>query len=629
MKSKLGLSKKALVLSYTPTISSALTNNIISRFVVLFVLLAWGCSTPVSEQPSSRPDVIIIISDDQGYGDLSCHGNPYLKTPNLDQLYSQSTRLTDFHVSPTCAPTRSALLTGHYANRTGVWHTIGGRSLLREGEVTMANVFADNGYATGIFGKWHLGDNEPFLPQNRGFQEVLVHGGGGVGQQPDYWNNDYFDDTYFHNGKPEEYSGYCTDVWFDNALDFMGNKSQAEQPFFCYIATNAPHGPYYVEDKYVTPYQDNEQIYNPAFNGMIANLDENVGKLLRYLEENNLAENTLFIFMTDNGTSSGIGNRDGMQIGYNAGMRGKKGSMYEGGHRVPFFLRWPGGNVPTNHDVTDLTAHVDVLPTLVDMLGLQAPSSVAFDGTSLKDLILSNDTSQVSSRILITDSQRLEYPEKWRQSATMQGLWRLINGEELYNLEQDPGQQNDVANQFPNKKDELRQAYKSWWEDIQSTFDDTPHILVCPPQSPVTTLYTHDMHMAEGYNSVAWNQRMVREGMQSEGWWAVEFPQSGTYRVTLHRWPPQLEASFNESLPPRPAVPGTTVDSLATGKALSINRAFISLDEQQEELNLEEYEGVVSFSVPVEVGEYELRAKFEDEAGKLFSAYYVQIERRE
>ncbi|MGD1890437.1 MAG: sulfatase-like hydrolase/transferase, partial [Cyclobacteriaceae bacterium] len=227
--------------------------------------MAGGCSEPASEKVEetvSRPNVIIVVTDDQGYGDMSCHGNPHLPTPNIDLLYSQSTRLTDFHVSPTCAPTRAALLTGHYSNRTGVWHTIGGRSLLREGEVTIADVMAENGYATGIFGKWHLGDNEPFLPQNRGFQEVLVHGGGGVGQQPDYWNNDYFDDTYFHNGKPEKFSGYCTDVWFENDLTFIGDQKEAKKPFFCYIATNAPHSPYYVENKYVTPFQDNEDIFN-------------------------------------------------------------------------------------------------------------------------------------------------------------------------------------------------------------------------------------------------------------------------------------------------------------------------------------------------------------------------------
>ncbi|MEO0334438.1 MAG: sulfatase/phosphatase domain-containing protein, partial [Bacteroidota bacterium] len=327
------------------------------------------------------------------------------------------------------------------------------------------------------------------------------------------------------------------------------------------------------------------------------------------------------------GTSDGIGNRDGEEIGYNAGMRGKKGSMYEGGHRVPFFLRWPGGNIPENHDVTELTAHVDIFPTLVDMLGLEFSSDIKFDGTSLESLIYDGDTSKTASRILITDSQRLEYPEKWRQSSTMQDLWRLINGEELYNLKEDPGQQIDLADRFPEKKEELRAAYESWWQDIQPSFDDTPLIIVCPPESPITTLYTHDMHMAEGYNSVAWNQKLIREGMKSEGWWAVEFPQSGIYQFTLHRWPAELKAKYNESIPVRPAVPSTTVNELPAGTVLNINQASLSIGNHEEIIDLtDDHQGSVTFSVPVDAGEYELWAAFEDESGESFSAYYVEVE---
>ena len=207
-----------------------------------------GCTadTILSSPETSRrkPNVILVITDDQGYGDLACHGNPIIKTPNLDLLHSQSTRLTNFHVSPTCAPTRAALMTGRYCNRTGVWHTIMGRSLLRKDETKMVDSFSDNGYQTAIFGKWHLGDNYPFRPADRGFGEALVHGGGGVGQAPDYWDNDYFDDTYFHNGKPKKFKGYCTDIWFDAAINFI--EKNKEKPFFCYLSTNAPHSPYNV-----------------------------------------------------------------------------------------------------------------------------------------------------------------------------------------------------------------------------------------------------------------------------------------------------------------------------------------------------------------------------------------------
>jgi arylsulfatase A-like enzyme len=195
-----------------------------------------------------KPNVILILTDDQGYGDLACHGNSFIKTPNLDKLHAGSVRFTDYHVATTCAPTRAGLMTGKNCNKVGAWHTIIGRELLRKEEVTMAEIFKKAGYVTGIFGKWHLGDNYPFRPQDRGFDEVLIHGGGGVTQTPDYWNNDYFDDTYFYNGKPQKYNGYCTDVWFSEATKFISKHKK--QPFFCYLATNAPHSPFNITDKY-------------------------------------------------------------------------------------------------------------------------------------------------------------------------------------------------------------------------------------------------------------------------------------------------------------------------------------------------------------------------------------------
>ena len=195
-----------------------------------------------------KPNVVFVLTDDQGYGDLGCHGNTIVKTPNIDRFYDESMRLTDYHVGPTCAPTRAGLLTGHYANSTGVWHTIGGRSLLRKDEYTMANMFSDAGYQTGLFGKWHLGDSYPFRPEDRGFREVVRHGGGGVGNTPDYWENDYFDDTYCANGVWTKYPGYCTDVWFDLGIDFI--QRHKDKPFFCYIATNAPHVPHIVDPGY-------------------------------------------------------------------------------------------------------------------------------------------------------------------------------------------------------------------------------------------------------------------------------------------------------------------------------------------------------------------------------------------
>ena len=591
--------------------------------LLLFVSIASSFSQP------SPPNVIIVISDDQGYGDLSCHGNPWLKTPNIDRLYQESTRLTDFHVSPTCAPTRAALLTGHYANRTGVWHTIAGRSLLRESEVTMADVFAASGYATGIFGKWHLGDNHPFRPQDRGFQEVLVHGGGGVGQSPDYWNNDYVDDTYFRNGTPERQTGYCTDVWFDNALQFINEQQQTDQPFFCYLSTNAPHSPYHVANRYQEPYQDDRRVPDAAFAGMIANLDENLGNLLNYLQRNRLDKNTVLIFMTDNGTSAGVELSDSTEVGFNADMRGKKGSMYEGGHRVPCFIRWPQGGIAAGKDITDLTAHVDVLPTLVDLLDLSLEKAIAFDGLSLAPVLLGEQDS-LDTRTLITDSQRLERPVKWRQSSTMCGPWRLINGEALYNLTNDPGQDQDIAVQYPEMVRQLRSDYEAWWEDIRPVFREVPAITVCPPEEPVTVLHSHDMHMDEGYEMVPWNQQQVREGYRSQGWYAVQVPEAGIYSLEVMRWPPEADATLLAGLPIEPAVPGATVGASAPGHALPIRRVGLSINaEALAQSGSDTIDQGAIFRVPMPTGRHRVRAWFEDEQGDVFAAYYVRIRKEE
>ncbi|MEZ5299201.1 MAG: arylsulfatase [Verrucomicrobiales bacterium] len=286
-------------------------------------------SSPSYRSSAEKPNIVFVITDDQGYGDLGCTGNPVIKTPNLDALAAESVSFEDYHVAPTCSPTRSALLTGHWTNRTGVWHTIAGRSMLRENEITAGQLLKDNGYRTGMFGKWHLGDNYPYRPEDRGFDEVYRHGGGGVGQTPDVWDNAYFDGGYFHNGKIEPANGFCTDVFFEKANDFIRQSAEKKQPFFAYIATNAPHGPLHAPQKYLDLYKGQSDAI-AAFFGMITNIDDNVAKTRALLKELGIYENTIFIFTTDNGTASG-------HPVFNAGMRGNKGSPYDGGHRVPLF----------------------------------------------------------------------------------------------------------------------------------------------------------------------------------------------------------------------------------------------------------------------------------------------------
>ena len=594
----------------------------------LIVLLA-GCQEPVVQvkSPTEKPNVILIITDDQGYGDIGAHGNSVLNTPHLDSLHGRSIRLTDFHVNPTCSPSRAALMTGRNANRTGAWHTIAGRSQLRANEVTMADIFNSNNYQTAIFGKWHLGDNYPFRPQDRGFGEVLVHGGGGVGQQPDFWGNDYFNDTYWHNGEPKTFSGYCTDVWFDEAISFIDQRDK-DQPFFCYISTNAPHGPFWVEDQYSAPYLPDSTVVNPWFYGMIANIDHNMGKLTRFLRERDLERNTLLIFMSDNGTAGGAQiDRETKHVtkGFNAGMRGTKNTPYEGGHRVPCFLYWPEGNLQGGKDITTLSAHVDMLPTLVDLLNLNT-ADLKYDGVSLQSALLGADNLE-SNRILITDSQREETPQKWKASSTMKGKWRLINGEELYHIAKDPGQKNDLAANHPEMVTELRSAYENWWGELEPTFADYPRTVLGAEASPQTTLYVHDMHLDEDFNAtLPWHQRHIRSGdIKSKGWWSITVASTATYRFTLFRWPPNMNTNLQSEIEATTAEPGTNIPGYDRGNALSLTEVSMEIGNFAESKEIVEGSSV-SFETQLEVGDYDLRAWFMDHTAQPLAVNYIKVE---
>ncbi len=567
-------------------------------------------------QDNRQPSVVFVITDDQGYGDLGCHGNPIISTPNIDNLHSESVRLTNFHVGPTCAPTRAGIMTGHYCNCTGVWHTIMGRSLLRANEVTMGDVFGASGYKTGMFGKWHLGDNYPFRPQDRGFQTALYHGGGGVSQTPDYWGNDYFDDTYFRNGEPEEFTGYCTDVWFTEAMKFIeGNK---DQPFFCYLSTNAPHGPYNVADSYSDPYKGKVPDARANFYGMITNIDDNVARLRGKLKALDIEDNTILIWMTDNGTAEGCSlDRDQfVKEGYNAGMRGKKGSEYDGGHRTPLFMYWPDGGFTKGRDVETLTANVDLLPTFIDICGLNEPEGVVFSGTSIKSLLM-DETENWPDRVVVTDSQRVEYPIKWRKSATMTQRWRLVNGVELYDILADPGQRNDVANDHPEVVAELRGHYEQWWETVSASFDDDCPIVIGSEHEEISRLTTHDWHGEQ----CAWNQGQVRQGLECNGYWVVEFAEGGEYEFELQRWPKEEDISMTEG------IPGEIKGWYSGGRAIDLRTARIKIGEQEQSREVDLAAQNVTLKFSLKAGVTRLQTFFTDVNGIEIGAYYVYARR--
>ncbi len=601
--------------------------------ILAALLCAFVGLTEASESP--RPNIVFIITDDQGYGDLGHTGNPVIKTPHMDALAAESSNLSDFHVAPTCSPTRAALVTGHWTNRTGVWHTVNGRSMLRENEITIAQMLKDAGYATGHFGKWHLGDNFPYRPEDRGFTEVYRHGGGGVGQTPDLWDNAYFDGHYFHNGEVVPAEGFCTDVFFEQAHRFIREQTEKNRPFFAYITTNAPHGPLHAPQKYLDLYTDQPPPI-AAFFGMITNIDDNVGATRELLRELEIEENTLLIFTTDNGTASG-------EKVFNAGMRGKKGSEYEGGHRVPFIAHWPAAGWNKNHNDDTLCHAVDIVPTLLDITGAEPPDAVKFDGVSIRDLLDPNKETNdwPDDRILVTDSQRVRDPLKWKQTAVMMGPWRLVNGKELYEIKKDPGQQQNVAADHPEIKARMTAFYDDWWAELEPTFAQTTEIHLGHPEHPVVNLTCHDW-IQEALPP--WNQQHIRlsngygvrrqsseaERSKHQGHWAVKVLLAGEYEISLRRWPVEADQPITSALPPGADVPGASrAFRTHPGVAIPAIRATLRINGQDLETKpVPPEDQHVTFSTRLTAGSHQLAPVFVDAKGNEVGSYYTVITRK-
>ena len=599
----------------------------------LAVLLQFfGCSLQ-AQSKTDRPNVIVVITDDQGYGDLGCHGNPIIKTPAIDAFYKESVRLTDFHVGPTCAPTRAGLLTGRYANRTGVWHTIGGCSILRKEEVTVADVFAASGYETALFGKWHLGDSYPSRPQDKGFKHVVAHGGGGVGQTNDLWNNDYFDDTYLVNGNPKKFEGYCTDVWFDEAIDYI--KDQKDKPFFCYISTNAPHSPFNVPLKYYAPYKDLDiPEFQKRFYGMITNVDDNFKRLQEELRKMKLDKNTILIFMTDNGTSAGYNMQDGTPAGnnmqdvklhgYNAGMKGTKNSEYEGGHRVPFFISYPKGKIGGGKDISEVTANVDILPTLAGLCGLDLPKR-DLDGTDISAL-MKGEKKKLERKYLITDSQRMQEPVKWNKSAVMSDKWRLVNGKELYDLTTDPGQDKDLAAVNPMKVEKMRGYYDEWWKSVSTQFSSYPIIILGDEKQNPTEFTCHDSHVVSSV--IPWHQNHVRDGKKNPmgGEYIVAFAESGEYEITMSRWPLESDLAINAGLE-KGRDAAINYDAISPGKAFDFVKGGVKIGGWKKEMKVGKEAKSLVFRGHFPEGQANLRAWFTTAAEEDWGAFYLKVEK--
>jgi arylsulfatase A-like enzyme len=475
------------------------------------------CAFGSASAQNSRPNVLLIITDDQGYGDLGLHGNDKIRTPHLDRLGRESVQLTQFLVNPVCSPTRASLLTGRYYYRTGVVDTFIGRSLMWPDEITLAELLSKGGYQTGLFGKWHLGDNYPMRPQDQGFGEVLVGRGGGLGQPSDepgtVRERAYFDPVLQHNGRAEKIPGYCTDIFTDATIQFI--EKNKERPFFAMLATNAPHDPLQVPEAYLKPYLDAGLPEKVArVYAMVTNLDDNIGRLLKRVDDLGLSQRTIVLFMTDNGPA---GQR------FNAGMRATKGTVYEGGIRVPCFVRWTGTLQPGSVD--RMAAHIDITPTLLEACNVPLPSDRPIDGKSLLPLLRGGEKAATNwpDRTLHFQWHRGDMPELFRDSAARTQRWKLVRGKELYDLQADPAEKNDVAASNPEVVQKLRSEHEKWFADVTTRCKDNPSPIVLGSENENPSLLTRQ----------DWRGAAAGWTPKSIGHWEVQVARGGNYRVSV------------------------------------------------------------------------------------------------
>ena len=468
--------------------------NILKYYLLIsgmFIMVSGCHHIPSEDSDILLPNIILIMSDDQGHGDLGFHGNPDIKTPVLDSLAAVSARFTQFYVSPVCAPTRASLMTGRYSIRTGVYDTYNGGAIMSADELTIAEYLKTKGYICGVFGKWHLGDSYPFRPQDQGFDYTFVHSGGGIGQPGDFYDNyirpsdSYFDPVIMKNGKKIKTTGYCSDVFTDEMLKFIDtNKSH---PFFAYLAFNAPHTPLLVPEKYYTMYENLEIIpdrypfpdHFPSMTlndiedarkvyGMVSNIDDNLGKILAKLTISGLTANTLLIFITDNGPQ---------QNRYVSGLRGRKSTVYEGGIRVPSFWYWPGV-IEADKEINTPSAHFDLVPTIIDICGIATSDDNPLDGRSLWPLIRGEKVDWADRSIMYHWTRG--FPEPYHNIAVRKGPFKLVGqGDyrmtvhdfELYNLDTDPFESIDISQQNIKKTTELKKEFDNWYSDVMCDAD--------------------------------------------------------------------------------------------------------------------------------------------------------------
>jgi arylsulfatase A-like enzyme len=581
------------------------------RALLLATFLLLGIKS-FAQQKERSPNVILIITDDQGFGDLGFHDNPHINTPTLDAFAKESVRFTNFYVSPVCAPTRSSLMTGRYSLRTGVRDTYNGGAMMATSEITIAELLKSENYTTGIFGKWHLGDNYPMRPSDQGFDESLIHLSGGMGQVGDFTtffqgDRSYFDPVLWHNNEQQKYPGYCSDIFANEAIKFI--EKNKDQPFFTYLSFNAPHTPLQVPEEYYQKYKDIDPSAGFGEDGrpfypmsesqkedarkvyaMVENIDDNLNRLFQKLDDLGIADNTLVIFMTDNGPQ---------QRRYVAGLKGLKGDVAQGGVRAQFFIRFPAA-FKGNRDINALAAHIDVMPTLADLCGFEVPNDREIDGISMLPLIQGNLNSSIDRSFFSYWTRK--YPERYENISIQKSGWKLIGKTsfdseiedfELYNLKDDPYELSDLSASESPKALELKSELDGVFEELtqEKNLLNQPLIEIGNPKENPVFLNRND---ASGERGI-WAQEDVF------GYWNVKI-ESGTYDIRF---------KFVKPVSPKGIL------TLEIG-----NQALVFHDQSTEDIDILELKGV-----SLEAGISQLLPFYEIN-GKRYFPFWVELDKK-
>lgn len=588
-----------------------------ATFLLYYIIIVL-CNA--QDLPSSKaPNVILILCDDISFDQFSYVGGE-IETKNIDSLATGENSLifSDFHVSTSCAPTRASLLTGRYSEATGIWHTISGRSLLRDNEITIGNLFKHNQYATGFFGKWHLGDNQPFRPIDRGFDTYAMCGGGGVSQVPDFWGSSNLRPSqYLVNGNFEKLDAlngnFSTDFFTRKLMKFCTENIENDRPFFAYFAPTVAHGPVQM------PPSENK--INDPLIGMVKNFDRNIGRLIQLLTEKNALDNTWIVFTTDNGFA-------------NKRYTGAKLSLFEGGHRVPCFIKFPTGVLQKPGVYTGLTTHLDIFPTLVEMLNLTDPlsaeerSALPVHGVSLANSIRNETLPKRSFPVVIatTRKDRLFRPTKDyvvlkdQSDVQLQRKWRLLfnsNGKELlFDARGDPQQRSPIkASQAQNMVNEMKNDFDLWWDIVKVRASEYCHTYITRSES--VTLNSMDLH-----SNPIWMQSDVAAGRRASGFWAVDVREAGSYIFQLRRWPVEADTAL-----------GAVNKVYPRSRPLYIARAKIRIEFLKNRFALVDFVDVDSEQLSADIvidrlpqGKAFIQAVFLNKLGNtMTSAYYVTI----